>query len=103
MKGRTWVYYKGEMYEKGTGSSTVGPSMGPFVIPDVPDFVSPIDKTVVKGRAGIRDHCARHDVVPTQELAGLPVGHQRVAPNREQIRQDIIKVMHQKGYWNGSS
>jgi hypothetical protein len=95
---RTWVYIKGEMYEKGTEPVSSRPSVGPFVIPDVPDFVSPIDKTVVRGRAGIRDHCARHDVVPTQELAGLPYGPQPVLPDRNQIRQDIIRVMHEKGY-----
>ena len=100
MSRMCWVYINGERYEKGTEPDhrALGASLGPTFIPDVPDFVSPIDRTVVKGRAGIRDHCARHNVVPTQELAGLPVGPQPVAPNREQIRNDIIRVMNQKGY-----
>jgi hypothetical protein len=95
-----WVYINGERYEKGTepDARPRGTSMGPTFIPDVPDFVSPIDRTVIKGRAGIRDHCARHNVVPTQELAGLPVGSQPVAPDRRQLKQDIIRVMNMKGY-----
>jgi len=93
-----YVYINGERYEKGSEPSPTRFGVGPAFIPDVPDFVSPIDRTVVKGRAGIRDHCARHDVVPTQELAGLPHGPQRVEPDRKQIRQDIIRVMHEKGY-----
>lgn len=31
-------------------------------MPDLPDFVSPIDGTVVKGRAGLREHNRRHNV-----------------------------------------
>lgn len=103
MTRRCWVYIDGKTYEKGTEPRPVRLGVGPTVIPDVADFVSPIDKTIVKGRAGIREHCARHDVVPTQELAGLPMGVQPVAPDRAQIRQDIIRVMHQKGYWDGSA
>jgi hypothetical protein len=95
---KCWVYINGVAYEKGTEPSSSKANVGPFVIPDSPDFISPIDKTIVRGRAGIRDHCRRHDVVPTQELAGLPMGVQPVAPDRKQIREDIIRVMNQKGY-----
>lgn len=31
-------------------------------MPDLPDFVSPIDGTVVNGRAGLRAHNKRHNV-----------------------------------------
>lgn len=97
---KCWVYINGVAYEKGTEPrlQASGSGLGPFIVPDAPDFVSPIDRTVVRGRAGIRDHCARYDVVPTQELAGLPMGVQPVAPDRKQIREDIIRVMNQKGY-----
>ena len=44
----------------------------PTIQGDLPDFVSPIDGSVVHGRAGLRDHCARHNVVPTVDLEGLP-------------------------------
>jgi hypothetical protein len=40
-------------------------------MPDLPDFVSPIDGKLYSGRAGMRDHCARHDVVPNADLKGL--------------------------------
>jgi len=93
-----WVYINGVAYEKGTEPRESAGNVGPFIIPDEPDFVSPIDRTVIRGRAGIREHCARHDVVPTRELAGLPSGVQPVAPDRKQIREDIIRVMNQKGY-----
>ena len=33
------------------------------VMPDVPDFVSPIDGKVVSGRAQRREHCEVHDVM----------------------------------------
>ena len=100
MTRRCWVYIDGVAYEKGTEPHhrALGASVGPTFIPDVPDFVSPIDRTIVKGRAGIRDHCARHNVVPTQELAGLPVGPQPVALSRSERREDIIRIMNQKGY-----
>jgi hypothetical protein len=42
------------------------------VMSDLPDFVSPIDGRVYHGRTGMRDHNARHDVVPTADLKGLP-------------------------------
>jgi hypothetical protein len=95
---RCWVYIDGKSYEKGSEPGQTRSGMGPGIIPDVPYFISPIDQTVVKGRAGIRDHCARHNVVPTQELKGLPLRPPEVLPDRNQIRQDIIRVMNQKGY-----
>lgn len=42
------------------------------VLPDLPDFVSPIDGKTYSGRAGLREHCARHNVTPVADLAGLP-------------------------------
>lgn len=38
----------------------------------MPDFVSPIDGKHYSGRAGMREHNKRHDVVPNAELKGLP-------------------------------
>ena len=32
------------------------------IMGDLPDFVSPIDGTVVHGRAGLREHMKRHNV-----------------------------------------
>lgn len=65
---------------------------------DLPDFVSPIDHTVVHGRAGLREHCLRHNVVPTADLAGLPYVPPEHKPDRREIRETIERVMYQKGY-----
>jgi hypothetical protein len=94
---RSYVQVDGVLYEKGTEPKYESNDW-PTIMPDLPDFVSPIDGTVVRGRAGLRDHCARHGVVPTADLAGLP--HRR-AVKPESPLEDIKRVMIQKGYWNG--
>lgn len=66
----------------------------PAVHMDYPDFVSPIDGTVVKGRRGLRDHCRTHDVVPTRELAGLQAGVPKQEPDRAAIRKELIKAVY---------
>jgi hypothetical protein len=68
---------------------------------DLPDFVSPIDGTVVRGRAGLRDHCARHNVVPTEDLKGLPFVPPEHKPDNKEIRETIERIIHQKGYDHG--
>jgi len=49
------------------------PSGGVTFLPDLPDFTSPIDGKRYSGRAGMREHNSRHDVVPTADLKGLPL------------------------------
>lgn len=97
MTRTSYVQVNGVLYEKGTEPRREGLS-GPTIIPDAPDFISPIDGTVVRGRAGIRDHCARHNVVPTQELKGLPAQRPLYTPNRHEVRETIKQVMIQKGH-----
>lgn len=58
-------YRKGERPER----PRVG---GATILPDLPDFISPVDGKHYSGRAGLREHCAKHDVVPTEDLKGLP-------------------------------
>lgn len=73
MSRATWVYDpetksmipKEEFYSN-------RPTTGVIFMPDLPDFTSPIDGKRYSGRAGMREHCARHDVVPNAELKGLP-------------------------------
>ncbi len=61
----------GEPYIK--GSRPEMPAMhGATIMPDLPDFVSPLDGKAYSGRAGLREHCKIHDVVPNAELKGLP-------------------------------
>lgn len=58
-------YYKGH-------DTPDRPGKGVTILPDLPDFVSPLDGKQYSGRAGMREHCAKHDVVPTADLKGLP-------------------------------
>lgn len=95
---KSYVQINGVLYEKGT-EPNVESHRGPAIIPDAPDFVSPIDGKVVRGRAGIRDHCARHNVVPTLELQGLPAQRPTYTPDRAAIRETIKETMIRKGYW----
>lgn len=69
----SWVYPAngGEPYLKGSRHEAIV-SRGAQILPDLPDFVSPIDGKLYSGRAGLREHCRRHDVVPNAELKGLP-------------------------------
>jgi hypothetical protein len=46
--------------------------LGYVILPDLPDFVSPIDGKRYSGRTGMREHNKRHDVVPVEDLKGLP-------------------------------
>jgi len=48
------------------------PHKGVAILPDLPDFVSPIDMKEYHGRAGMREHNAKHNVVNNDELKGLP-------------------------------
>lgn len=59
-------------YYKGSDQPERPTSRGVTILPDLPDFVSPIDGKTYSGRAGLREHCKRHDVVPTADLKGLP-------------------------------
>ena len=66
-----WVYPDdGPPYRKGERPER--DRNGVVILPDLPDFQSPIDGKMYSGRAGLREHCARHNVVPTADLKGLP-------------------------------
>jgi hypothetical protein len=73
-KGKAYEYQNGELVwsRPDLDSSTVERAHGITVIPDLPPFRSSIDGTMICGRRAMREHCARYDVVPTADLAGLP-------------------------------
>ena len=73
MTRESWVYPNdgSPPYRKGERPEQTR-SAGVTILPDLPDFVSPIDGRTYSGRAGMREHCAKHDVVPTADLKGLP-------------------------------
>lgn len=60
MSRRVYVYdpISKEMVEKGT----VVVERVHDIMPDLPDFVSVIDRSVIHGRRGYREHCRRHGV-----------------------------------------
>lgn len=66
------------------------------ILPDLPDFVSPIDGKRYSGRAGLREHCSIHNVVPTADLAGLPPKPTNFVPqrSRSQVAADKQHLAH---------
>jgi len=78
----------GEPYLKGSRPETQVVH-GATILPDLPDFVSPIDGKTYSGRAGMREHCKVHDVIPNADLKGLPtLTSQSDFRSTEQKRQD---------------
>ena len=95
MPRRSWVQINGKLYERGVDEIPDDPrSKSAAVYGDLPDFVSPIDGTVVSGRAGMREHCKKHDVVPTADLAGLPHRRPDTMPDRNEIREIIARQLY---------
>lgn len=104
MARKSYVQINGVLYDKAElqgmeGASSVG---APAIIADSPAFVSPIDGSVVDGRAALRDHCARHNVVPTAELKGLPpkpfVNTNFDQQYRQQTKQVIADIINSRNY-----
>lgn len=78
--------------------SDIATNSVPAVQGDLPDFVSPIDGSVVRGRSGLRDHCARHNVVPVADLQGLPPkpmngNYSITQAERQEIKQMIAQII----------
>jgi len=104
MARRSFVQLGGKLYEKGVDQiPELGAGQGGShaVMGDIPDFVSPIDGSVVSGRAGLREHCKKHHVVPTADLKGLPpkTMQHNGAPSeayRQQTRQTIADVINSR-------
>jgi len=91
MTKRSYVQIDGVLYERGTEPNRSPPPSqgGPAILPDLPDFVSPIDGKGYSGRRGLREHCVRHDVVPNADLKGLPTLKTDSDQRRpEEVRRD---------------
>jgi hypothetical protein len=104
MARKTYVQIDGKLYDKDQLAHS-GPT-APVILGDIPDFVSPIDGKVVSGRAGLRDHCRRHGVVPTEELKGLPpkpanMPYQPSSQERQQTKQVLADIINSRGYFRG--
>jgi hypothetical protein len=95
-----WIYINGEAipaddYEalaRARGHAEEGRRL--VIAPDLPDFQSPIDGKWYSGRAGMREHCAKHNVVPTADLAGLPPKRTFQTPTftKEQARERTMEI-----------
>jgi hypothetical protein len=97
MARRSFIQIDGKLYERGVDVIPESETRrSASIAPDLPDFVSPIDGTVVSGRAGLRDHCRRHGVVPTADLKGLPPKKsvQEYRPDRAGIRDAIRRAVY---------
>lgn len=76
-------------------------------IADEGTFVSPVDGKVYSGRAGTREHNARHNTVNTRELDGLPVGFDpkrasvETTRSRQERRQAIYDAAMRGKYLEG--
>lgn len=93
----SYVQINGKLYDKSLPlPDEVASKQCATFIPDIPDFVSPIDGTIVRGRAGMREHCKRHNVVPTNELKGLPPrpAVSQYVPDRAAIREQLKRQLY---------
>lgn len=104
MARKSYIQINGVLYDKAElqgveNSAGVG---APAIIADTAAFVSPIDGSVVDGRAALRDHCARHNVVPTAELKGLPpkpfVNTEFSREHREGTKRVIAEIINSRTY-----
>ena len=93
-----------EPYELGSRPIAARPGdTRPAILPDLADFVSPLDGKRYSGRRGLRVHNLRHDVVPNADLKGLPTlttnSDQRTPEQKkasaDQRKQMIINQVNQ--------
>jgi len=71
----TWIFPSdgSPAYKRGEEPERAPSKSYPAFIPDMPDFVSPVDGKLYSGRAGMREHNKRNNVVLNLDLKGLPV------------------------------
>ena len=61
-----------------------------LIMPDLPDFVSPIDGKVVKGRRGYRAHCKEYNVTGMSDFT-------ETWKRQEKERKDFTKSRAERG------
>jgi hypothetical protein len=102
MARRSFVQIDGKLYERGVDAipEAQGDSF-PAIIGDIQPFVSPIDGTVLGSRRDLREHCARHNVVLTADLQGLPpkmanMPYELSQQQKQERKEQIIHQVNQK-------
>lgn len=101
-KGAAYEYVNGELVWARDDLANASPGQnGPSIVKDIEPFVSPIDGTVISGRAALREHCLKHNVVPTADLKGLPVKtfnqeHKSSPEYRDEMKRTIAEVIRSK-------
>jgi len=96
MSRETWVYPDvGEPYLKGSRRSAPAERGYASIMPDLPDFQSPIDGKWYSGRAGMREHNVRHDVVPTADCEGLPTTRPTYHNSKEDLASRKERLIHE--------
>ena len=96
-----WVEEGSEAHRRLLGE--IESSQAPAIIPDEGSFTSPIDGLIYTGRAGMREHNRKHDVVNNRDLAGLPylTANEPYKVDKKQMRADIIEGMKRRGHFDG--
>ncbi len=93
---KRWIYVDGVAIP--ADEYTREPQHGVTVVPDIQPFRSPVDGTLITGRAALREHNVRNNVVQTLDLKGLPpkLSVQPPQSNRAAIRQTLINEFHRR-------
>ena len=86
----TWVFPAdgSPCYKRGEEPPRTPGKAYPAFMPDMPDFRSPVDGKWYSGRAGMREHNKRNNVISNMDLKGLPT---LTATSNTKHPQDIQK------------
>jgi len=99
MSRKVYVYdpISKEMVEKGS----VDQVRVHDIMPDLADFVSPIDRSVVHGRRGLREHCRQHGVTGTSDFTNHWKNFQKKrealfagTDNNPRRKEAIVRAFH---------
>ena len=92
---KCYVQIDGVLYDKDALPEEIQTRRAPAVFGDIAPFKSSIDGAVITGRRELAEHCKQHNVVPFEEVRGLP--HQK-PPQRESRAariEDIQRAIYQ--------
>lgn len=97
MARRSWVYIDGVAYERGVDYiPTRAEAQAHTFIPDIAPFRSPVDGSIITGRASLREHNLRNGVVQTEELKGLPtrLANPEYKLSKQEVRERREYITH---------